>query len=90
MLKYATFIILVAATVPATAQVPATSAPENKAAAATNPLDKVLCRTEEGLGSRLNRKRVCMTVRDWQEQAQDSREATEKLQQQGQQNPSGN
>ena len=52
-----------------------------------NPLDKILCRTEEGSGGRLDRKKICMTVRDWQEQAQASREATEKLQQQGQNVP---
>ena len=49
--------------------------------------DKIVCRTEEGSGGRLNRKKVCMTVRDWQDQAQDSREATERLQLQGQNVP---
>ena len=52
-----------------------------------NPLDKMICRTEEGSGGRLNRKKVCMTVREWQDQAQDSREATERLQLMGQNVP---
>jgi hypothetical protein len=50
----------------------------------TNPLDKMVCRTDEASGGRLNRRRICMTVREWQEQAQESREATELLQRQGQ------
>ncbi len=48
---------------------------------AKDPLDKIVCRTEEGLGSRLNRKRVCMSLRDWKEQADDARNATERMQQ---------
>jgi hypothetical protein len=52
-----------------------------------NPLDKVICRTDEGSGGRLNRKKICMTVREWQDQAQDSREATQRLQQMGQNVP---
>lgn len=52
-----------------------------------NPLDKVICRTDEGSGGRLNRKKICMTVREWQDQAQDSREATERLQLMGQNVP---
>ena len=52
-----------------------------------NPLDRIICRMEEGSGGRLDRKKICMTVRDWQEQAQESREATERLQLQGQNVP---
>lgn len=56
-------------------------------AAKLNPLDKIVCRTEEGSGGRLHRQRVCATVRDWQDQAQDNREAAELLQRQGQNLP---
>ena len=80
MLKFAPFIILLAAAAPATAQnSPAAPAPQAKAQA--NPLDKVVCRTEEGLGSRLNKKKVCMSLRDWKNQADDARNATERMQQ---------
>ena len=51
-----------------------------------DPLDKQICRTEEGTGGRLHRQRVCMTVREWKEQAQANREAAELLQRQGQSN----
>ena len=53
-------------------------------AAKPNPLEKIVCRSEEGSGGRLHRQRVCMTVRQWQEQAQANREAAELLQRQGQ------
>ena len=81
MLKFTPIVILLAAAAPAVAQTPATSSQEVAAAPAkVNPLDKMICRTEEGLGSRLNKKKVCMTLRDWKDQADDSREATEKIQ----------
>lgn len=88
MLKLAAFSIL-AATAPAIAQnvAPTPSAP---AEAQKNPLDKVVCRTEDTLGTRLGAHRVCATLRDWKEQEAQNREALEKLQQQNQQNPSGN
>jgi len=87
MLKFAPIAVLLAAAAPATAQNP----PSVPVAATTqvNPLDKIVCRTEEGLGSRLNRKKVCMSLRDWKDQAQDARDATEKMQQMNTQTPSG-
>ena len=79
MLKFAPIVILLAAAAPATAQ----NQPSVAAAAKTqaDPLDKIVCRTEEGLGSRLNKKKVCMSMRDWKDQADDSRNATERMQQ---------
>ena len=73
-------VLAAALTAPAMSQ---GSAPPTQPGAkpAVNPLDKVVCRTEESLGSRLNRKRVCLTVREWREQSEASREATERLQQ---------
>ena len=80
MLKFAPFIILLAAAAPATAQnAPAAPAPQAKAQA--DPLAKIVCRTEEGLGSRLNRKKVCLSLRDWKDQADDARNSAEKMQQ---------
>lgn len=81
MLKYAPFLVLLAATAPVSAQAPTTQTAEAKTQATVNPLDKIVCRTEDSLGSRLNRKRVCMSVREWKDQADDSRDAVERLQQ---------
>lgn len=73
-------LMLMGAAQPASAQT-ATSQPDAGNAPATNSLDKVRCQKEESLGSRLNVKRVCKTVREWKDQADASREATERLQQ---------
>lgn len=83
MLRFAPVVILLAGAAPATAQIPS-AAPAAQAKAQVSPLDRIVCRTEEGLGSRLSRKRVCMSMRDWQDQAQAARDATEKMQQQNQ------
>ncbi len=81
MKKFLPLAALAALAVPASAQTVAPAAPQAVAAAKASPLDKIICRTEEGLGSRLNRQRICMSVREWQDQARDSRDATEKMQQ---------
>jgi hypothetical protein len=87
MLKMGTLAIVLLAAAPAGAGTQANSTTQPPAQTAVNPLDKIICRTEEGLGSRLDRKRVCMTVRQWKEQSEDSRQALERLQQQGEANP---
>ena len=74
-------LLLIAAASPAIAQAPAPQSQPQVAQAAKDPLDKIVCRTEEGLGSRLAKKRVCMSLRDWKEQADDARNATERMQQ---------
>ena len=84
MLKFVP-LLLIAAASPAIAQAPAPQTQQSQASepAKKNPLDKVVCRTEQTVGSRLGGHRVCATLREWQEQAQDSRDALEKIQQQG-------
>jgi hypothetical protein len=53
------------------------------AAAKPNPLDKIICRTEDSLGSRLNTQRVCMTLREWKDEAEANRKRAEEFQQNG-------
>ena len=88
MLKYALIVLLLAAAAPVAAQSQAAPGTQAAVPAKIDPLDRIICRTEEGLGSRLNRKKVCMSQRDWKDQADDARGATEKLQQLTQ-NPKG-
>jgi hypothetical protein len=83
MLQVSSLVILLMAALPGGGVTPASQGP-GAAQPKMNPLDKIVCRTEEGLGSRLNRSKVCMTVREWKEQAEGSREAAEKMQQQNQ------
>ena len=48
-----------------------------------NPVKpKLICETEEDIGSRLGRKRVCHTAEQWQQIKAESRDAIEKYQQQ--------
>jgi len=79
MMKFVALILIAAAT-PAIAQEPAPQT-QKVEPAKKNPLDKIVCRTEEGLGSRLNRKKVCMSLGDWKAQADDARNTTERMQQ---------
>lgn len=84
MLKYASLALVAVLAVPAAAQTssaPAQTPPPPASAKAKNPLDKVVCRTEDTMGTRLGGHRVCATVREWQEQAEDNRQAIDKIQQ---------
>lgn len=66
---------------------PASAAPDQKvttyqskqAQSADDP-DKMVCKKEESIGSRLAAKKVCLTVREWQQVADQGREHTEKIQ----------
>lgn len=62
---------------PVLAQVPA---PAPKAASKQSDVDKVVCHREEEIGSRLNAKKVCMTVHDWVERQQEHRDEVDQLQ----------
>lgn len=42
--------------------------------------DDVICRTEAEIGSRLNRKRICRTRAQWEEQRREDRRSLEKVQ----------
>jgi hypothetical protein len=79
MLKYApVFILLAAAPVAAdtTAPPPTPAAQGAKA----NPLDKMICKTEDTLGTRLGAHRVCATAREWKDQEDENRQATQSMQ----------
>lgn len=42
--------------------------------------DKMVCKKEEKIGTRLGAKKVCLTVREWAARASDDREQTEDVQ----------
>jgi hypothetical protein len=89
MLKSIALGILATATVPAIAQTAAPAsqaAPAPQAAKPQNPLDKMVCRYEETVGTRLGSHKVCATLREWQDQQRDNQDATQKWQQQTSQN----
>jgi len=89
MLKRVSILISLLA-FPAAAQTPAPPTPPPQPAATPakeSSLDKIVCKTDDTSGSRLKRHKVCATVREWQEQQAENREALERLQLQGQSVP---
>ncbi len=50
-------------------------------------VNKVVCQAQEEIGSRLNAKKVCMTVQEWQEYRAEHRENAERWQQSAQVRP---
>jgi len=86
MLRFAPLAIL-AVSMPAYAQTAAPPAPQTQPAAPVakqDPLDKVVCRTEETVGSRLKKHKVCATIREWQDMESENRQEVELYQQRGQ------
>lgn len=103
MLKYA-FLMLAGASlaVPAAAQTttaqPQTgtaqittvqSQPATQVATAKSDVNKLICKREEQIGSRLGAKKVCLTQKQWTDRAEFDREQTERIQQNTGTRPSG-
>ena len=53
------------------------------------PSDKMVCRVEQTVGSRLGAKKTCMTAREWKDLEDETRQAVEKFQQGQGVTPSG-
>lgn len=45
-----------------------------------NDPNRIVCKREEQIGSRLTAKKVCLTVKEWQDLAQANREEVERAQ----------
>lgn len=54
---------------------------EDTAKKRTRSPDDVICRTEEELGSRLNKRRICMTRAQWDEARRESKNSIDSAQQ---------
>ena len=84
MLKLIPFAVLSAAAIPAAAQGSPAPAPQQQTAAAdakANPLDKMVCRYEDTVGTRLGSHKVCATVREWKDQEDENRQEADRMQQ---------
>jgi hypothetical protein len=57
-----------------------TSYETNRPAEIKGDPDKIVCKKQEKLGTRLGEKRVCLTVREWREVYEADREITERIQ----------
>jgi hypothetical protein len=66
---------------PAAAQATAPpAAPAAQTSGKPNPLDKIICKTEDTIGTRLGAHRVCATEREWKEQQEENRTAAQAMQ----------
>lgn len=75
MLKPLALFLMVAIAAPAAAQEASSTAPKAK-----DP-NRIICEKEEEIGTRLGARKVCKTWLEWQQQRQEHREGTEKIQQ---------
>lgn len=95
MLKvaFAAAAALLALPTPGAAQIVFDDSPAStpaKAAKAQQPGDdKVVCQMQDQIGSRLDRRRICMTVGQWKQYEADNKEKVERLQQTVSTRPSG-
>lgn len=90
MLKSLPIALLLVTSVPVAAQsAPTQAAAQPAKANAKSDLERMVCEKEETIGTRLGARKVCKTVREWQEQRRIQREEAEKVQQTVNQNPSG-
>ena len=79
---------------PAAAQIvigdtPVTAAPAQAATASKSDLDKIECRQQETIGSRLQTHKVCLTKQQWIQAEQDNRRKLQELQELAPTRPSG-
>jgi len=83
MLKFVSVAsVLLIAAVPAAAQDPTSPAPAPQASGpAKTDVNKIVCKKQEQIGSRLGAKKVCLTVKEWQDRAAADRIETERVQQ---------
>jgi hypothetical protein len=81
MAKYAWIAgALVAVAAPVLAQ--GATAPKSQQIATTDTSDanRIVCKKEEKVGTRLGAKKVCLTVKEWEDLAKGAREDTESWQ----------
>ena len=55
----------------------------------TAELDRIVCERQEQIGTRLGGRKVCKTIREWQEQQRNHREDVERVQRNLNTEPSG-
>lgn len=83
MSKFAYVIgALILSASPAVAQTAPTQAPQAVDIPSTEKSDvnRIVCRKTETIGTRLGAKKVCLTVKEWQDRASADREETDRVQ----------
>lgn len=83
MLKFAYVMsALVVIAPPAVAQTSPAQAEQARDVSSADPSDvnRIVCKKEETVGSRLAAKKVCLTVKEWQERTAQDRDETDRVQ----------
>ena len=89
MIKYA-FLIAAGASIAVPAAAQTAAQPQAIIVQATkSEVNRIVCKTEIPIGSRLGAKKVCLTVKEWQDRADADRDSTERVQQQAPTRQSG-
>ena len=86
MLKSIPIALLLVTSVPVAAQV---QQPDSQTVSKKTDLDRIVCEKEEQIGSRLGARKVCKTVRQWQEQRRIQQEEVQDQQLRGYQQARG-
>ena len=75
---------LTLASAPALAQIVFDDSPTTVATPAKpglkGDLDKIVCRTQDSIGSRVQRQKVCLTKQQWWQQEQDNKRKVQEIQ----------
>jgi hypothetical protein len=58
----------------------AVAPPANKENKSNDPNQKVICKTQDEVGTRLGSKRICMTKAQWDQQTQDAYDSVNNIQ----------
>lgn len=89
MLKILPIALVAIVSTSAIAQSAPSAAVQPSANSQKNDLERIVCEKQEQIGSRLGARKVCKTVKEWQEQRRIEREEVEKVQHNVNQAPSG-
>jgi hypothetical protein len=81
MLKLAIATASLFASASVLAQAPAPPQQTASADQKVNPLDKMICRYEDTVGTRLGKHKVCATLREWKDQEDENRQELDRVQQ---------
>ncbi len=82
MVKYA-FLIAAGASLAAPAAAQTAVQPQAIVVQTTkSEVNRIVCKKEIPIGSRLGAKKVCLTVKEWHDRADADRDSTERIQQQ--------
>lgn len=79
-LRASLFLLAAAGAVPAPTIAQATQVPANQRSENTGDPNEIVCEKQEILGSRLGKKKVCMTRAQWAELKRQDRQDIEKVQ----------